>query len=121
MSGRRFLVDECVPRGLALGLRRRLSDDSTELVGDTGAPSKGSSDPELLEYCEENRATLITLDRGTMLRIVGDHLQAGRHTFGVVFVRRGFPISRVLDSLETVADTTPDELVDRIVFVPLEN
>jgi len=122
MSRCRFLVDECVPSSLTRGLRRRLPDVSVLQVGDSGGPAKGASDSELLEFCEHQRRLLITADRSTMVDHVRQHVEEGRHTWGVLFIGPNASLGQILDDLCLVYEATEDaEWVDMLHYLPLSN
>jgi hypothetical protein len=120
MSRCRFLVDECVPSSLARGLRRRLPEVTVLQVGEPNAPAKGSSDPELLQFCERHRQLLITTDRATMATWVSEHLRAGHHTSGVLFIGPNASLGQILDDLTLIYEASEDsEWVDVLRYLPL--
>ncbi len=119
MSLCRFLVDECVPRSLVRGLRRRAADVSVLQVGDPHAPPKGTADPQLLKFCEQERRLLITADRATVPDFVLEHLRRGRHTWGVVVVGIHASLGHILDDLELILEASDDtEWVDVLSYIP---
>jgi predicted nuclease of predicted toxin-antitoxin system len=68
----RFLLDENLPPSAARGLT--LCTYEVDAVGDAGAPPKGSSDEDVVDWAVQNSAVLITIDRGRknreMLRLI---------------------------------------------------
>lgn len=48
----RFLLDENLSPEIALGVLRRNADIDIRYVGESGAPEKGTLDPQVLEYCK---------------------------------------------------------------------
>lgn len=119
MSRCRFLVDECVPSALARGLRRRLTDVSVLQVGDPQAPPKGTSDADLLLFCEDEKRLLITADRATMPDCIKDHLRRGRHTWGVLVVGADVSLGYVLEELSLVYEASEDaEWIDVLYYLP---
>ncbi len=120
MSRCRFPVDECVPSSLTRGFRRRVPDVSILQVGDPESPPKGAGDLELLEFCEHRRRLLITADRSTMADHLREHLQQGRHTWGVLLIGPNASLGQILDDLCLVDEATEDtEWVDVLHYLPL--
>ena len=120
MSSCRFLVDECVPHALTRGLRRRLPDVSVLHVGEPDSPAKGTSDAELLEFCEQQHRLFITADKATVPDCVRLHIESGRHTWGVFVVGSDTSIGRVLDELMLVCEASKSrEWVDVLCFLPM--
>ena len=62
----RFLLDEHINRAIQRQLRRHDVTIEILAIGDPGAPEKGTLDPPLLDWIEENGYTLVTEDRNTM-------------------------------------------------------
>jgi len=119
MSRCRFLVDECVPSALGRGLRRHLPDVSVLQVGDPGAPQKGTSDTDLLAFCEREKRLLITADRATVPDCVQEHLQRGQHTCGVLVIGGDVSLGRILDDLTLVYEASEDsEWIDILFYLP---
>lgn len=96
----KFLLDEDVnPR-----LRKALKSYSEELVvwrvGDVGAPSLGTLDPDILLWCEAKDFCLVTNNRATMPAHLGDHLANGRHIPGILTFN---PNQRIGETAEELA------------------
>lgn len=93
---------------------------SVRVVGDGGAPSKRTTDPEILVWCERNGFVLVTNNRRTMPRHLADHLAAGRHVPGIIVLDDDLGIGGNLDELLLIAGASlSDELRDQIVYLPL--
>jgi hypothetical protein len=60
MSKPRFLVDENHQRAIVVGVRHYDSAIDTVRVGEMGAPTIGTLDPEILDYCAQSQRILIT-------------------------------------------------------------
>jgi len=119
MSRCRFLVDECVPSSLTRGLRRHVAGVSVVQVGEPNAPAKGTSDAELLVFCEQEKRILVTADRATMPDCVEEHLHGGRHTWGVFIVGPDISIGRILEELALVCEASKDsEWIDIYCYLP---
>ena len=61
-----YLMDENLSPLYKRQLLKNKPDLRVFAVGDPGAPSKGTLDPEILRWCEENRCILITDNRKSM-------------------------------------------------------
>ncbi len=119
MAKPRFLLDEHVSRVVAHSLRQREPAIDVLLVGDVGMPPKGTRDPDLLIAAEGLGRILISTDRRTMPDHLRDHFLAGRHTAGVLLVRRNSALTACIDDLVLIwTATTADEWVDRTEYIP---
>ncbi len=119
MSRCRFLVDECVPSSLAEGLRRHVPGVEVRQVGEADAPIKGTSDPELLSYCEDHRLLLITANRATMSDFVYEHIGRQRHTWGVFVIGPDASLSLILEELSIVHEASEaEEWIDIMHYLP---
>jgi len=88
-------------------------------VGDPPGLPLGSSDPEILRWCESEERILVSFDKTTMAGHIAAHLQAGRHFPGVFLLRRGSRVPQVVDHLALVAHASEAwEWADRIEFIP---
>lgn len=120
MSTCRFLVDECVPSSLIRGLRRRMSEIDAIQVGEPRAPSKGTSDEELLIFCERDSRLFITADRATVPDCFREHLQQGGHTSGILVIGPSTSLSQALDELALLhAESEAEEWIDVLQFLPM--
>jgi hypothetical protein len=119
MARPRFLLDENVDPVLGSALRQQEPTVDCVRVGDPGCPSLGTLDPDLLIAVEAMGRILVTNDRKTMGQHLADHFAAGRHTAGVVLMRRGFPLARYVQDLLLIWVATEDaEWVDRVDYIP---
>jgi hypothetical protein len=119
MSKLKLLVDECTNATLLSALRQMEPALDVIQVGDPGAPSRGTLDPDLLIAAEGLGRVLLTNDRSSMPSHLINHYSAGRHTAGVMLIRRGFSLTRyVQEILQYWSTTTADEWIDRTVYVP---
>ncbi len=114
-----FLFDECVPAALTGAICQQEPTVDVLHVGDPGAPPRGTLDPDLLLAAEAMGRVLVTNDRRTIPGHLRDHFAAAHHTAGVMLLRRGFSCGRYAQEIFTHwATTTPDEWVDRTVYIP---
>jgi hypothetical protein len=119
MSRIRFLCDEDVDVDLISALQLREPALEFQRVGQPPAPLKRTSDLELLRYAEAEKLLLITADKRTMPGHLAQHYAAGRHTWGVLILRLGFPWPRYIDNLLLVWHATEaEEWQDRVDYLP---
>jgi hypothetical protein len=106
----RFLLDENLDPDIAHEARRRDPSIDIVYVGVRGAPTPGTLDPAILDFCEAERRILITNNRASMPGHVADHLAAGRHSWGVLTTRaRKPPIGQLVEEILTIADASEAE------------
>ncbi|HEY0657898.1 MAG TPA: DUF5615 family PIN-like protein, partial [Pyrinomonadaceae bacterium] len=74
MNQIRYLLDENVNPILRFALLRSEPNLIVWQVGMLGAPTLGTSDPEILIWCEENAFVLVTNNRKSMPVHLKDHL-----------------------------------------------
>jgi hypothetical protein len=119
----RFLLDEQMrgARWLAIHHHNAAGIDVLDAlcVGDAPAPPRGTSDPDLLFWAEQQGSVLVSRDRKTMPGYFIAHLQAGHHSPGLFLLRAGCAIRQLIDTLvlyDQAAD--PLDLVDLIKYIP---
>jgi hypothetical protein len=116
----RYLFDECFPPRLASELRRREPELEVEYVGKGGILPKGTLDPEVLIWCEDNDYVLVTNNRNTIPQHLADHLAAGRHIPGAFQVPYEWSVEEMFAELILIAGTAlPGEYVDHIRYLPI--
>jgi Domain of unknown function (DUF5615) len=120
MSRVRFLIDESVRLSVVAALRRIEPLIDVIRVGQSEGPSFGTSDAELLCYCEETRRLLVSSDRGTFPDHVADHLAVGRHSWGVLLIVPGCTYRELLDELLVIwSASEAEEWQDTLHYLPL--
>ncbi len=62
----KYLIDENVDPIYTVQLRRLKTDLLIMAIGDLTTPPKGTLDPEILLWCEENDFVLVTNNRKSM-------------------------------------------------------
>ena len=116
---RRYLIDENISPEYRTQL---LHEPSLKVlaIGDKGAPERGTKDPEILEWCEQNQFSLVTNNRESMPKHLKDHLEAGNHVPGIFTISRKVPMGRIIEELLLIAGASDkDEYIDRITYIPL--
>jgi predicted nuclease of predicted toxin-antitoxin system len=116
----KYLLDENLPPIYRSQLAHHQPDLIAWMIGDPGVPAKGTKDPEILVWCEENEFILVTNNRKSMPVHLADHLSQGRHIPGILAFRRNAKVGDIIEDLILIADTaTKEEFQDQIVYVPL--
>jgi hypothetical protein len=115
-----FLLDENVPLAIRAQVRRREPAIRVSVVGQSGAPPKGTPDPDLLRWIEEQDCLLVTNNRRTMPVHLRDHLAAGRHVPGILILPSLLDLGAVIEDLMLIwGASRPDEFQDQITYLPL--
>jgi hypothetical protein len=116
----RYLLDEHMPRGLIHALRERAPDLVAWRIGQPGAPSLATADPDLLVWCETHDFVLVTNNRATMPVHLAVHLERGRHVPGIFVIDLSEGIGAIAEDLCLAAlFSMPDEYRDHIRYLPL--
>lgn len=116
----KYLIDENVNPLYPNQIRRREPDNVIKVVGEPETPPKGTLDPEILCWCEDNQFVLVTNNRNSMPIHLVDHMELGRHVPGIFILNRNLSIGENLEELILAAlASADDEYQDRIVYLPL--
>jgi hypothetical protein len=119
MSTVSFLCDECVPDTLLAYLSQTEPGMVLLSVGLPGMPARGTKDPGVLMFAESMRLALLSQDKRTMPGHIAAHLASGHHTWGVFFLRPGFPVKQIGNDILLVwAASQAEEWLDRIEYLP---
>ena len=120
MSSVRYLLDEHVDPRLRTQLIRQVPGLVVWMIGDPGAPRRGTSDPDILLWCEANGFTLVTSNRRSMPGHLQAHLAAGRHVPGILVLPPDMTIGVVLEQLLLVwGASEAEEYRDLLLYLPL--
>ena len=115
-----YLLDENVDLSYCAQLLLHDPDLIVWAVGDPGAPKKGTSDPDILSWCEEYGFILVTNNRKSMPRHLTDHLAQGRHMPGIFILNPDMSMGDTIDELILISGASfSDEYSDRISYLPL--
>ena len=116
---RRYLIDENISPEYRTQLLNREPSLTVLAVGDENGPARGTQDPEILKWCEENKFTLVTNDRNTIPRHLSDHIALGHHVLGVFMIKRNVSMGAILEELILIANVShDDEFSDRFIYIP---
>jgi Domain of unknown function (DUF5615) len=116
----RYLLDEHIAPAYRAQLLRAVPDLEVWIIGDPGAPPRGTLDPDILIWCEEHDFVLVTNNRKSMPRHLADHLALGRHMPGILVTNPALSIGELLDELVLIAGASDEnEYRDLILYLPL--
>jgi len=81
---------------------------------------KGTLDPEILCWCEENGFILVTNNRKSMPTHLAEHLSRERHIPGIITLNLEMGIGDTVEELILIAEVgNPEEYQDRIEYLPV--
>lgn len=116
----KFLLDENLPMLYRTQLNRLVPELIVWMIGDPGAPEKGTQDPAILDWCSQYGFLLVTNNRASMPVHLIDHLREGKHIPGILVFRRRATIKALIEDLVLIgAIADNNEFIDQIVHVPL--
>jgi len=111
----RYLLNEHIAPTYRAQLLRAAPELEVWIVGDPGAPLRGTLDPDNLVWCEEHHFVLVTNNRKSMPRHRADHLALGRHVPGILVINPALAIGELLDELVLIAGASDEhEYRDRL-------
>ena len=115
----RFLLDEHVNPAIQRQLRRLDPKIEVLLIGNPDAPSKGTLDPDLLIWLEENDYILVTENRSTIPVHLADHFAKKQHIPGILWIRPNVAIGTIIEELYLIwLVSTAEEYQNRTLFSP---
>jgi hypothetical protein len=90
------------------------------MIGDPGAPKRGTLDPDLLLWCEANDFVLVTNNRKSMPVHLQDHLTTGHHVPGILTLNPHMTFGATIDQLLLIWGTSEaEEYRDLLLYLPL--
>jgi hypothetical protein len=118
-----FLLDEhfCGLLGRAIQQHNRRSGYPIDALGVGDPPDLplGSLDPDILLWTEREGRILLSHDKKTLVPDFLRHLQAGRHSPGLLIVRGRYTLAALLGILEVIAHLgDPADYFDQIDYIP---
>lgn len=115
-----YLIDENVGPLYKRQLLKKNSEVRVYAVGDPGCPARGTLDPEILFWCEENHCMLITNNRASMPLHLAAHLAQGYHVPGILILNERMSIGETIEELLLIAEEgIPSAYQDHITFLPV--
>ncbi len=115
----RFLLDEHVNPAIQRQLRRLDPEIEVLLIGNPAAPPKGTLDPDLLIWLEDNDYILVTENRSTIPVHLADHFAREQHIPGIFWIRPNVAIGAIIEELYLIwLVSTAEEYQNRTLFIP---
>ena len=116
----RYLIDENIDPLYKAQLLLKKPGLVVYSIGDPGTPPKGTLDPEILCWCEENDFILITNNRKSMPAHLTVHLTHESHIPGIITLNLEMGIGDTVEELILIAEVgNPSEYQDRIEYLPV--
>lgn len=120
MNEIRYLLDENVAPVFRTELLKLEPGIVAWKVGDPGAPPRGTDDPTILRWCEENFFILITNNRKTIPKHLAAHLDEGRHVPGIFELNPNMSMGETIEELLLIWGASNfQEYQDLIIYLPL--
>lgn len=122
MSEIKYLLDENVNTKLRKALHRQWPEIVVWIVGDPGAPQKGTSDPDILLWCEAYGFSLVTNNRTSMPQHLQDHLACGRQSPGIFILNPDMTIGEIAQELALIwGASDSNEYRNLLNFLPVSS
>lgn len=116
----KYLLDENVDKVYQRQFLRRNPSLVMWVVGDFGAPPRGTLDPAILRWCEEYNFILVTNNRTSMPVHLADYITQGRHIPGIFILNDNLSIGQTIDELILIAEGSfDDKYQDQIIHLPV--
>lgn len=120
MSVIKYLLDENVDPDLRVALHRQWPDMVVWLIGDPGAPERGTLDPDMLLWCGANNFSLVTNNRASMPVHLQEHLAQERHVPGIFILNPDMTMGETVAELALIwGASKTDEYLDLLNYLPL--
>ena len=114
----RFLLDEHLPLRLKGAIQRLEPLVDVLRIGDNGAPSLGTLDPDALIYLTTTQRLLVTDNRKSMPGHLADHATAGFQHWGIFVVSKEAPIGALAAELHLYWEASEaEEWIDRMEWL----
>lgn len=114
----RYLLDENLDPLYKTQLLAKMPSLIVYAINDPGSPVRGTLDPEILAWCEENGFLLITNNRKSMPTHLTAHLAQGRHIPGIITLHPEMSIGETIEELIMIAEVgTLSDYQDHIEFL----
>ncbi len=76
----KYLLDENLAGLYRVQLKRQVPELTVWMIGDPGAPERGTKDPDILDWCSQYEFVLVTNNRASMPSHLADHLASGKYS-----------------------------------------
>ena len=120
MNKIQYILDENVDPAFRVALLNQAPSMIVWKIGDLGLPPKGTKDPDILGWCEENQCLLVTNNRKSMPVHLRSHLAKGGHIPGILELNPNMSIGDTIDELVLIWGASErEEYHDLIIYLPL--
>lgn len=120
MWRRNYLLDENLSPVYRQALNQRNSDIVVWRIGDAGTPPRGTPDPDILIWCEQQTFSLVTNNRASMPHHLQNHLLAGHHIPGIFVLNPKMRFGETIEELELIwYASSLEEYADLINYLPV--
>lgn len=120
MSEIKYLLDENVDPSLRAAIHQRWSEVVVWIIGDPGAPQRGTLDPDILLWCETNNFSLVTNNRRSMPVHLRDHLSAGQQVPGIFILNPDMTMGETAEELAIICQASKaEEYVNQLNYLPV--
>lgn len=114
-----YLIDQNLPPLYQEQLRQYFTDLTVLMRGNSNTPPKGTLDPEILLWCEQNNFILVTNNRRSMPIHLSEHLKQNHNIPGIFVLRKKFTIGEIINNLILIAQAGElSEYQNRITYIP---
>jgi len=115
-----YLLDENVPPALRTALHHLYHEMTVWLIGDPGAPERGTLDPQILIWCERHGFSLVTNNRASMPVHLQAHIAAGRQVPGIFVLNPQLTLGQTAEDLAIIYGASEaTEYRDQLRYLPL--
>ncbi|MEM9273153.1 MAG: DUF5615 family PIN-like protein [Cyanobacteria bacterium P01_F01_bin.143] len=116
----KYLLDENVNPNYKIQLARNHPDLVIWVVGEPNTPSKGTLDPQILNWCQEYDFVLVTNNRTSMPVHLADHIAEGNSVPGIFILNPKLSMGENLEELILLAEVSLDnEYQNQIIHLPI--
>lgn len=116
----KYLIDENVNPLYPKQIRQKEPNIIVKVVGELNIPPKGTLDPEIIDWCEDNNFVLVTNNRTSMPVHLAEHIAKNCHIPGIFILNPNLSIGENLEELILIALASEEnEYQDMIVYLPL--
>ena len=120
MNGIKYLLDEHVSPQLKQSLNIHGPDIEVLRIGDPDAPSRGTKDPEILEWCFAKGFLLITNNRSSMPVHITQRISVGEQAAGIFILNTNLTLGETIDELASVWLTSSfEDHINLIRYLPI--
>jgi hypothetical protein len=120
MGQLQFLLDENLDPIIQTALQKRHPKMLVLKIVDPDVPPKGTSDPDILRWCEAHNFCLVTNNRASMPRHLAEHLAVQRHVPAIFVLRPKLTLADLLTELALIWQLAePEDFADRLSYLPL--